>query len=287
MKCLIVYFSQTNSTQKIAKTIGSTIEEYGWEVNLKNIKYDKPDNILEYDLIGFGSPVYYYRLPFLVKDYLRSLPPLNEKPVFSFISYGTYFFDVPVKINNIFQEKNAVITGFFAARGTDKYLGYLKQGVLFSKGHPNKREFNHAKNFSKAIIESFSHESSSENIDNYKKSTDKGFIYNFESILTSRMLINNIYTRFFSSNEDCIGCGKCVEECPQNNIILNNRKRPQWGKNCELCFMCEMVCPLQAVNSIVDMTIFQPILKYNVKNGINDDNIDHTKISYKNGQIKK
>jgi hypothetical protein len=48
-----------------------------------------------------------------------------------------------------------------------------------------------------------------------------------------------------------------------------------------------MVCPVQAVNSIVDMKIFQPILKYNVSQGIKDDEISYTEIEYKNGEIIK
>lgn len=287
MKCLIVFFSQTNSTRKVAKTIGKEIATYDWEVDLKNIKHDKVDNLKKYDLIGFGTPVYYYRLPFLVKDYLQALPDLNNKSVFSFISYGSYYFDVPTEIKNILKKKNTVDIGFFAARGADKYLGYLKQGVLLSDGHPNKGELNQAKNFARSLIESFQAKSSSKNADNYKKGPEKNFIYNFESLLTKRWLINNIYSRFFSSSENCISCGKCVEECPQNNIILDSRKRPEWGNSCELCLICEMVCPVQAINSIVDMKIFQPILKYNVRQGIKDKDIDYTEIEYKNGEIIK
>jgi len=287
MKCLIVFFSQTNSTKKIAKTIGKAIAAYNWDVDYKNIKYGKVDNLREYDMLGFGTPVYYYRLPFLVKDYLQSLPDLKNKAVFSFISYGSYYFDVPIKIGNILKEKNTVNNGFFAARGVDKYLGYLKQGVLFSEGHPNKRELTQAEKFARSLIKSFQLKSISENKYNYERETGKGVVYNCESILTMRWLINNFYSRLFSSSESCIGCGKCVEECPQDNIILDNRKRPKWGNGCELCLICEMVCPVQAVNSVVDMKIFQPILKYNVKQGIKDGDINYTEIEYKNGEILK
>lgn len=287
MKCLIAYFSQTNSTRKIAESIGKELTLYDWEVDFKNIKYNKIENIKDYDLLGFGTPVYYYRLPIFVKDYLQSLPVLNNKPVFSFITYGSYFFSVPNEMNNILKEKNIVNLGFFAARGADKYLGYLKRGVLFSDGHPNKREHTQAKNFARTLLEYFQVYSSSENIYNYNKGTKKGLIYNCESLLTKRWLINNIYTRFFSSTEKCIGCGECVEECPQNNIILDSIKRPKWGNSCELCFICEMVCPVQAINSLVDMKVFQPMLKYNVKQGIKDNDINYTEIEYKNGEIIK
>lgn len=48
-----------------------------------------------------------------------------------------------------------------------------------------------------------------------------------------------------------------------------------------------MVCPVQAVNSLVDMKVFQPMLKYNVRQGIEDDDINYTEVEYKNGDIIK
>ncbi len=287
MKCLIIYFSQTNSTRKIAESIGKVLEANEWEVEFINIKNGKPDYVEDYDLIGFGTPVYYYRLPFLVKDYLQSLPDLNNKAVFSFISYGSYYFDVPIKIKNILQDKNTVNIGFFAARGADKYLGYLNQGVLFSDGHPDKKELTQAREFAKSLLEVFNYESFSEKIYKYKSKFKKGIVYSFESLLTDRWFVNNIYTRLFSSSYDCIGCGKCVENCPQDNIILDSRKRPKWENSCELCFICQMVCPVQAINSVVDMKIFQAIFKYNVTQGKNDEDINYTEIEYKNGKIIK
>ena len=44
----------------------------------------------------------------------------------------------------------------------------------------------------------------------------------------------------------CIGCGKCVELCPLNNIHLENGK-PVWGKNCTHCMACICYCPKEAI----------------------------------------
>lgn len=287
MKCLILYFSQTNSTRKVAETIGEELSAHDWNVKLKNIKDEKVDNLEEFDLIGFGSPVYYFRLPFIVEDYLKSLPDLNNKAVFSFISYGSYYFDVPFQIRKILKEKNTVNLGFYAARGEDKYLGYLKEGVLLSESHPSKDDISQAKEFTRSLIKSFQQNTVSDNNYNYKIKNKKNLIYNIESLLTKRWLINKIYTRLFFSKKNCTGCGKCVKECPQNNIILNSQKRPKWGSSCELCFNCEMICPVQAIYSAVDMHVFDPVLKYNVRQAVNDNEINYTEIEYKNGEIIK
>mgnify|MGYP000432703621 CR=1 FL=1 len=41
MRCLIVFFSQTNSTKKIAEAIGEELAASEWNVDFKNIKYDQ------------------------------------------------------------------------------------------------------------------------------------------------------------------------------------------------------------------------------------------------------
>ncbi len=75
---------------------------------------------------------------------------------------------------------------------------------------------------------------------------------------------NNLYDRFMSSAvnrifypvfvkaddfqvaDTCIGCGKCAQKCPLNNIRLKDGK-PVWGKNCTHCMACICYCPAEAI----------------------------------------
>ena len=50
----------------------------------------------------------------------------------------------------------------------------------------------------------------------------------------------------FYATEKCIGCGKCVELCPLNNVALA-AGRPQWGKRCTHCMACICGCPTEAI----------------------------------------
>ena len=51
----------------------------------------------------------------------------------------------------------------------------------------------------------------------------------------------------FAANDDCIGCGTCVQICPRNNIQLVNGK-PEFGPSCFGCLSCVQYCPKQAIN---------------------------------------
>ena len=64
--------------------------------------------------------------------------------------------------------------------------------------------------------------------------------------------VNPIFYRFcvkaraFQADDSCIGCGKCVEKCPMNNIKLKDRK-PVWGRECTHCMACICYCPKEAI----------------------------------------
>ena len=50
----------------------------------------------------------------------------------------------------------------------------------------------------------------------------------------------------FTASDVCIGCGKCEKLCPLNNITLQNA-RPVWGTNCTQCMACICYCPTRAI----------------------------------------
>lgn len=67
-KCLIIYFSQGGTTKKIGESIASGLEASGWKVDLENLNanQDPPLVFDDYDMIGIGSPTYFYKPPFNV-----------------------------------------------------------------------------------------------------------------------------------------------------------------------------------------------------------------------------
>jgi MinD superfamily P-loop ATPase len=50
----------------------------------------------------------------------------------------------------------------------------------------------------------------------------------------------------FKADDKCIGCGKCAQKCPLNNISIMEGK-PVWGKNCTHCMTCICYCPTEAI----------------------------------------
>ena len=50
----------------------------------------------------------------------------------------------------------------------------------------------------------------------------------------------------FYVKDNCIGCGKCEDLCPLNNIKLTNKK-PVWSNQCTHCMACIGNCPEEAI----------------------------------------
>lgn len=60
---------------------------------------------------------------------------------------------------------------------------------------------------------------------------------------------NHLMVKFsrFSVSDTCIRCGKCVRQCPVNNIVLKNGK-VRFGNHCMFCLACLHQCPAQAID---------------------------------------
>lgn len=52
---------------------------------------------------------------------------------------------------------------------------------------------------------------------------------------------------FHTNSERCTRCGRCVVECPMNNIRIERAGCPEWGDNCALCLRCYHHCREKAV----------------------------------------
>ncbi len=67
---LIMYFSETGNTEKVALAIKRGLEKEGLKVTIKKVDEARQEELYDYDLVCFGSPI------------LHSLPP---PPIFKFI----------------------------------------------------------------------------------------------------------------------------------------------------------------------------------------------------------
>ena len=283
-KSLISYFSQNGTTAKVAESISTGLRDEGYQVDLYNIKEKPQPDVSGYDLLGIGSPVYFFRPPFIVTDYLNNLPDLGGLPTFTFVLHGTYRFDTGKSIRKILSRKGARGYGNFHCHGADFWLGYLKQGYLFSPDHPTPEELSLAKDFGHQISEqvadkdySFTEEDQSPTI-----------ICRLERILLNRWFVEQVFSRMFKIDKaSCSTCGLCMKNCPLSNISKDKDGHPVWGRSCLLCLDCEMKCPKDAISTPVDWPVMRRFMVYNVNHASQDPSLEYVCVTHSKGRTQR
>jgi len=285
LNALMVFYSQGGTTSQVANQIQSGLENKGFKVTSINIIVTKeiPDYD-SFDIIGIGSPTYFFQPPNKIVDYIKSLPDLAKKNFFVFVLYGTYKGNAGNTIRKMLRKKYGDEIGYFACRGADYAYPYVKYNYLFSAGHPISEELSAARNFGIQVAENFDNGYTSLE---YEK--DVGLIYRYERFILNRWFNNNLYSRTFSVDKDkCTSCNKCIEDCPNSNIHLDENKGLRWGRDCQLCCYCVMYCPTEAITlGVSKWRLFKRLMLYNTRVAAKDPALDYEKVILENGIVKR
>ena len=147
---LVVVFSYHHkNTEKIAHVIAKVLG-----APVKTSQQVNPDEILEYDLVGFGSGIYSATFDASILDLADRLPQVNNKKAFLFSTYGAPAFianrefveNNHSQIREKLKLKGYTVIGEFGCAGwnTNSFLKYF--GGL-NKGKPDAEDLKNAEAF--------------------------------------------------------------------------------------------------------------------------------------------
>jgi flavodoxin len=106
--------------------------------------------IKEYDLIGFGSGIYYYRPHKKLRKFVEGLDNVENKKAFTFITSGNGKHNK--WLNEKLSKKGFEVLDDFVCKGLDTY-GPLKLVGGHNKGQPNEEDLKNAGNFANNLKE--------------------------------------------------------------------------------------------------------------------------------------
>jgi NAD(P)H dehydrogenase (quinone) len=78
-KVLIIYFSQSGNTKKMAEAVAEGVKKEEMEVEVKNVADVKADDLLKFDGIIIGSPTYYGTMAAQIKKLLDETVKFHGK----------------------------------------------------------------------------------------------------------------------------------------------------------------------------------------------------------------
>ncbi|HUW46753.1 MAG TPA: flavodoxin family protein, partial [Dehalococcoidia bacterium] len=146
MKALIIYISvHHGNTERVAKAMANILD-----ADLLQMKQVDASVLEQYDLIGFGSGIYFGKHHKNLLDFVDMLPMLRNKKAFVFSTSGlgkipfVHNFDKPLKEK--LQRKGFDIIGEFSCRGLDTYRATKLVGGV-NKGRPNAEDLRQAEDF--------------------------------------------------------------------------------------------------------------------------------------------
>ena len=151
MKVLITYNSiHRGNTEKIAKVMASAIDA-------DIIKYDEVDaySILDYDLIGLGSGIYYGKPNKELIEFIDRLPDVKKRKAFVFTTSGNENPKYSIALEEEVSKHGFDVIGKFSCKAFDVW-GPLKLIGGINKGRPNSDDLEKAENFVKGLIKEIS-----------------------------------------------------------------------------------------------------------------------------------
>lgn len=148
MKTLIIYESvHHGNTEKVAK-------EMAKQLNADMIKAKDVDmnSINNYDLIGFGSGIYFSKVHENMEKVVDSLQNTSGVKAFVFSTSGLGKKSFNDSIIQRLEQKKYDVVGSFACRGYDT-VGPFKLIGGIAKGKPDANDMQNAGDFAKGLIE--------------------------------------------------------------------------------------------------------------------------------------
>lgn len=147
MKTLIIYVSMHHgNTEKIAKAMAKVLN-----ADITKLSEAKATILKHYDLIGFGSGIYYGKHSKELLNFIDRLDNQKGKMAFVFSTSGIGIIPLINDFKKFLQKKllkkGLKIIGEFNCKGWDTYPLIVKPFGGINKNRPNKKDTENAKRF--------------------------------------------------------------------------------------------------------------------------------------------
>lgn len=257
MDVVLITFSQTGNTRKIAEAMIEAFREAGHLARTIPLKEAIPDETAKVDLLGVGTPCYSSQSPIPIKKFLRTLPSLNGQIAFVFATSSGAPGRVLYDLASLLRGRGAEVLGGFLARGEVHHPAPHMTGQFM--GRPNEEDFDRARQFAIAVEE---HMSMKRNrpLENSRPDAMKpglGF-YDLMGLALSDKMLRLMMPEPKPDPVKCDQCQWCVVECPMGNIRLLSA--PILGDRCIRCYHCLNGCPQKVFTA--DWRFADPLLRF-------------------------
>jgi flavodoxin/NAD-dependent dihydropyrimidine dehydrogenase PreA subunit len=251
IKILIIIFSATGNTAKIAEVIQQELKQLGADIEEKDItSYDDrndPLDLTPYHAVVFGFPIYARRAPRIVREWLDTLDG-QGKLCATFFTYGGFtVHPIHFSTREILENRgfDLVSSAEFLAKHTFNIGGWSAM-----ENRPNESDLGIAREFANQTYKRFVGEDpgrpdefdktelTQEKLDEEEKlpllaitqlpsrmGADCSMCMICEELCPTHAM--NAEMGEVSEKEKCIACLRCIDNCPEDVLSINDL-RPVW-----------------------------------------------------------
>jgi ferredoxin len=224
MKLNLVYFSPTETTQKVLRMIADNLSTETTELDIT--KDGQLQCFTESDLVLMGIPVYSGRVPKLAKEKIVEIKG-NNTPIILIATFGNRHYD-----DSLLELKNIVQANGFHVIAAAAFVTEHSVVPKFGNGRPDDNDINEIHHFAKLIQTKLA---------SLNEAMNRDFIIKGNSDYREYKTIPiRPHTNHF-----CVKCGLCAKQCPAKAILFEAPKKTD-KKKCVTCMRCIHICPQKA-----------------------------------------
>lgn len=236
MTVTLYYFTGTGNSLCITRGLSKQFPES--EI-IPISKIWEQDNLkTSTDIVGVISPLYYWGLPLIVKEFAERMDFDKTTYIFAVINAGGDQPGIPfMQLDNILKSKSKRLNASFFLSMPSNYI----VGGSQETDEEQKEKLIKVKEIVNKIGMTVVNKEDTPLITTSEKKAKT--IERMNKRFHTKVLESD---DLFRVDDNCTGCGVCETVCPMNNIILKDSK-PEWLHNCQQCLACINFCPENAI----------------------------------------
>jgi NAD-dependent dihydropyrimidine dehydrogenase PreA subunit/flavodoxin len=247
MRILVACFSGTGNTRLVGEAIVEELKQQGYTGEAWSVEKIDPSDV-DAHVLGVGFPSYGLCYPRILEPFFAGLEK-RETPVATFV-FSTHAWSSGDSLTcaaEKLREKNYMTV----ARQSFKCPSNGAR-TFFSPDHFMHRKMVRFEDGLPQKIREFA-DRIHQGVEVFRKAPfhdpgRKKWINEVAGFVATHLMEKRLYKDFKVIKTRCIGCGRCVSECPDDNLRMTEGKAEFLrGNDCLRCMRCIGICPVNAI----------------------------------------